>query len=99
QNVPDPERIRPDLDYLLGQRRAGRADGPVQPPGYGEIDLGNSLYYYRWELVDGRGNFLQDGTFEENGNDFSDGDLIWDKAHIGRNSFLSSVAGTPLMTG
>lgn len=99
RSVPAPENLRQDLDYMLGQRRAGRVDGRVEPPRYIEIDLGEGLTYYRWELVDGRGNIIQDGTFEENGNDFSDGDLIWDKAHLGRNSYSTSRVTSPLMTG
>ncbi len=89
RNVPDPERIIQDIDTLVAPRMSGRPDGPVQPPSYVEVDLGEGLYYYRQDWHEGRGNFAQDGTFEEHYADFSDGDLIYDKPGSGRQSFKS----------
>jgi hypothetical protein len=98
RNVPAPQHIAPDLEAMLGARRVGRADGEVEMPDYVEIDLGGGLFFYRYDLRDGRGNFVQDGSFEVNGNDFSDGDLIWDKSLMGRNSYLAGSSASVLMT-
>lgn len=91
RNVPDPQRLVQDIGSLMQPRLAGRSDGPLEGHNYVEVDLNGGLYYFRYNVHDGRGIFTQDGSFEENYADFSDGDLIYDKPGAGRASFLPSL--------
>lgn len=94
RNVPGPQDISPDIENLVAPRELGRLDHSFRRNQYQEVSLGGGLFFFRIDTGEGRGEFKQRGTLEDNLADFASSDIVYDDFEIARHSFLLNKQGT-----